>query len=171
MATDDPFKTNARQLAIILSQEDDVQKLWTTEELAAIWKHQLAASIEFDLGGLEPAPAAQLNALLTPQGFSVRSFGELLRHANPAVELLELVKQFGKAHLNHPQSPIPREVSTVLYYAAIVAALLRCGKRITALDNEALRYGVEKAVEQPWLDETTRTTLRGGLGVLSAQCA
>jgi hypothetical protein len=93
----------------------------------------------------------------------LKSFGDLLYHPNPLPELLELAKEFAKEHRADAESPLPREVATVLYYASIAAALARCGRRITRHDDATLRKGFQWGCEQPWVDEATRGLLREGL--------
>ena len=62
-----------------------------------------------------------------------------------------------------PDGAFPPEVGTLLYYAAIVAARLRHGRRITGMTDEDLRNGIEWAMQLPWLDEATRDLFREGL--------
>src|SRR6266545_5581568 len=105
MTTIDPFRTSSSQLAPLFELKDeDVQTLWRPDELGAIWQHQITASFAFDLGGLNDLLAAELDALVTPAGQTVKTFAELLQHPNPPVVLLDVVKQFAKAHLGHPES-------------------------------------------------------------------
>ena len=55
---------------------------------------------------------------------------------------------------------ISDEVASVLYLLAIVVARRRCGRQISGLDAESLRYGLDWAQRQPWLDEATRGLFR-----------
>jgi hypothetical protein len=72
------------------------------------------------------------------------------------MELLELAKDFGKALRLDSSCGVPAEVATVIYYASIVAARVRLGRRISDLDEAALRRGVEWTLAQPWLDAAMR---------------
>jgi RNA polymerase sigma-70 factor (ECF subfamily) len=130
-----------------------------------------------------PAPpadaAAQLRQALAAQlpldleagvkGPVPNSLGELLHHPGPPPELLELAKDFAKDNRIDPESPLRREVATVLYYAAIAAALARCGRRITRSDDDTLRRGFQWGCEQSWVDEATRQLLREGLRLLDGR--
>ena len=49
-----------------------------------------------------------------------------------------------------------------MYFATIVAAMIRCGRRITNLDDEAVLKGVEWSLRQSWLDDRTRALLADG---------
>src|SRR5205823_4989142 len=86
----------------------------------------------------------------------LNSFGDLLSHPRPPLELLELTKEFAKTSDTRASSPLPPEVATVLYYAAIVAARLRHGAGITGLGARDLRDGIAWALRQPWLDGRVR---------------
>jgi RNA polymerase sigma-70 factor (ECF subfamily) len=95
------------------------------------------------------------------------SFSDLLHQPNPVPELLELVKDFAKENRTDPESPLGREVATVLYYASIAAALVRCGRRITRQEDATLRQGFEWGCERPWVDERTRELLGTALRQLN----
>jgi hypothetical protein len=86
----------------------------------------------------------------------LNSFSDLFRHPKPPVALLKLTKEFAKSSDRRSASPLPPEIATVLYYAAIVTALLRHGSPISRLSLRALKEGVTWALEQPWLDEQMR---------------
>jgi hypothetical protein len=156
MSADELENTEPPRLAEMLSLDQRVGQIWQPEELAAILRHQLGARLDVDLGDLSEA-----YAIATPQGEAGRlrwevTFGELLSHPKPALPLLERAKRFAKACKSHPDGPLPTEVATVLYFACIIVAQLRCGKRISALDDESLIAGMEWALAQNWLDEAIR---------------
>jgi hypothetical protein len=90
------------------------------------------------------------------------SFGQLLHDPNPPLPMLELTHKFAKACRGNPDGPLPPEVATVLYYAAITVARLRCGRRISRLDDGALHEGLRWALEQEWLDDGTRSIFKEG---------
>jgi DNA-directed RNA polymerase specialized sigma24 family protein len=115
---------------------------------AALLQHCLAAPLPFDLGtgGEAPMPA---------------SLGELLHQPRPLPEVLEWAKDVAK-----DQATGAEKVGTVMYYACIAAALVRCGKRITTCDDATLRRGFEWGSSRPWVDEATRGLLREGLHAL-----
>jgi hypothetical protein len=158
MLSTDPFQTDPRSLAPLL---DDAASeiIWCADELGAVWRHQLAAAIEFDLGGWDATWGERLLALQTASGAPARTFGEILHHPQPDVELLVLVKEFAKAHWAHPGSLIPREISLALYYTAIAAARVRRGKVISSLDEATLIEGLRRVLGVPWLDDLTRSLL------------
>src|SRR5687768_14922488 len=154
--------TDAARLgrAIALGSRAEEGQHWSGDEIAAIYRHELTAPLHIELGAVDAATARRLKLVSASHGLLLRSMGELLHHPNPPVELLVMVKDFGKASLDHPDSPLPREVAGVLYWSAIAAALVRTGQRITSLADAKLRDGFAWAAAFGWLDEAGRALLR-----------
>ena len=144
------------------------KKLWEPGELGAILQHQLAAPLECDLARFDTDLDQRLRAAETAGGPPVKTFSDLLAHPNPPVELLERTKQFAKACRSHPDSPLPDEIATVLYFLAIIAALLKCERRITRMDDAALKYSLQWALKLDWLDGPSRELLESGRRALDA---
>jgi RNA polymerase sigma-70 factor (ECF subfamily) len=123
-------------------------------DAAGLLEQILKAPIPLDLG---------LNGSAAEQGLVGKSLSELLHSPSPVPEVLELLKDFAKENRTDPESPLGREVATVLYFVSIAVALVRCDRRITRHDDATLRQGFRWGVELPWLDEPTRGLLREGL--------
>ena len=153
-------------LSDFLAPDELGKRIWRASELGAVLSHQLSAPVGFDLGRLAPTLADRLRVASAAEGLLLRSFNDLFQHPCPHVELLLLVKDFAKRHLAHPASPLPPQIARVLYFASISVALVRCGRRITRLDDARLRGGIEWAMAQPWVDESTRGLLSQGLDAL-----
>lgn len=160
-------KSDPKLLARVMELGTAGQRLFAPEELGAILEHQLAAPVQFDLEALEPGVGGRLARLAESQGLLLRSFGDLLLHPYPPVELLVLTKRFAKAYGSHPDSPLPREISMLLYYASILVALMRCGQRITELDDSVLREGATWLIAQGWVDPRMKALLKEGVSTLS----
>ncbi len=155
------------QLATLLDLEtDNADRLWRDEELGAILRHQMTAPLQVDLINLERGLAVKVRNLAESQGLTLKSFGDLLAHQNPPVELLKVTKDFAKACRMSPRGPLPREIATVLYFATIAAALVRCRRRITGLSDADLADGLRWILARPWLDTPTRALLEEGLALL-----
>ena len=154
-------------MAALLDTGSGEERIWHPDELEAILKHQLSAPIEVDLVSLERHLAARLRLAAASQGLLLKSFGDLLHHPNPPLELLKLTKDFAKACRLSRGGPLPREIATVLYFASIVVAMVRCRRRITRLDDADTRQGVEQCLAQSWLDAATRQLLEDGLKALA----
>jgi hypothetical protein len=146
-------------LAALLAAGELPAGLWRPEEMAAVFRHQLAAPLVVDLGGLAPPAERRLAALAAAQSAPAQSFADLLRHQSPPLALLELVKDFAKSNAEHPENGLPKEIAAVLYYACIAAALLRLKARISKLSDADLSRGLRWAAGQPWLDEETKQLL------------
>jgi len=141
MSAGEMGKTDPKRLAAMLGL-DSSGRQFSDEELGAVLRHQLLALLRTDLPG-EAAAAGE------------KTFKDLLADPRPALETLTRLKEFAK-EARKAGGKLPEAVATVLYFASIAAGLLRCGKRITQLDDNAIRGGVEWALGLPWLDESLK---------------
>jgi hypothetical protein len=117
------IRSDPERLARVFAVTLDDHPTYRREELGPILQHQLSATIEFDLGSLDPGSQRLLRAAAAcsePGG--IRTFRDLFFHDHPPTQLLQLTKDFAKNHLNHPDSPLPPEIAVILYYASIIAA-------------------------------------------------
>ena len=154
-----PGAGEAQSLSEMMGAGADETGLWEPEELAAILKHQLTAPIAFDLSYAAEGPPPRVDVISPSEGPSIETFSELFHHPRPPVGLLEQIKQFAKSCRNRANSPLPDEIASVLYTLSIIVAMTKCGRRITKSDDQTLRYGVDWALDQTWLDEPTRGLL------------
>ena len=161
------FDTDRHQLATLLNLSPDAERLWCDDELGALLRHQMTAPMQVDLINIERGLALKVRNLAEAQGLTLKSFGDLLAHPNPPVELLKIAKDFAKACRLSPHSSVPHEIASVLYFACIAAALVRCRRRITGLTNDALAEGFRWVLSLPWLDIPTRTLTEESLQFLS----
>jgi hypothetical protein len=161
------FKSRAKKLATLMATGEERADLWRPEELAAIFRHQMSAPVMVGLGAFDPRTATRLRTLGEAQGLLLRSFDDLFHHPAPPIELLELVKDFAKANLDHPESGLPREIAAALYYASIAAALVRLDARISQLPDADLQRGLRWAMGQAWLDEKAKELLTQASGKVS----
>jgi hypothetical protein len=152
--------TDNKSLAALLDLPPGGERLWRDEELGAILRHQLTAPLQVDLINLERGLAVKVRTLAESQGLVLKSFGDLLAHPNPPIELLKITKDFAKACRLSPHSPLPREIASVLCFASIAAALVRCRQRITGLSNEAIAEGLQWVMKRPWVDAPTRALVQ-----------
>jgi hypothetical protein len=158
--------THSVSLARVANQEPGPWHSFSDDELGTLWLEQLSAEIQFSRHVITGELARKLVGMASHGTPLPNRFGDLFRHPNPPVELLEYTKQLAKRAPHRPDSPM-HKVSTVLYYTSIVAALLHCGgRRITGLDDAALQFGIEWVLEQPWLDAYTRRLFTEATGQL-----
>jgi hypothetical protein len=161
------FKSPPKSLAAFMAAGDEHARLWRTEELGAIFRHQLAAPILVDLGGFDPATAGRLKILGDAQNLLLKSFLDLFLHPVPPVELLTLTKEFAKSNMDHPDSSLPKEVAAELYYASIAAAFVRLDRRISQLSDTELEKGFKWAKDQRWASPPIQDLLAHALNKVS----
>jgi hypothetical protein len=159
MATLDGASAGPRSLACLL-QVDDLG-LWNVTELGPILEHQLDAPLDLDLDLRTMAEQAgdRPDSGSERVGAEIRTFRQLLLHPHPPGAWLNRVKQFAKDCRSQPDGPLPHEVATVLYLAAIAAARGKCHQRISTLDDAAWQRAVEWALAQTWLNAGIRELL------------
>ena len=92
----------------------------------------------------------------------IESLERLFEIARPPVELLRLVKDYAKSHLFTPgaisnDSAGERVAFRVIYLASIASASVRCGERISSLDDATLRKQFGWATRISALPESLRT--------------
>lgn len=163
--SDNATKNRRERLAEALGIGSDNTRLWQPNELEAMFRHQMASPVAFDLEGCDRNLAANLKILTAAQGLLVRSFGDLLRHPHPPLDLLRLTKDFAKRNRDNPESLIPAEIADALYYLSIAAALVQCGKRITRLTDAQLQGGFAWVEAQNWIDDETKDVARKAMRV------
>jgi hypothetical protein len=155
------------RLANLLKIDEHFDPAWSPADLKAILIHQLSASVMAELRQArlkerDAADAAVVAAV--PQSLT---FADLLNQPNPPLALLGMVKSFAKSLRLRRNSPLPPEVATALYYAAIAAALLRHRHRLSKLDDSTLADGFRWASVQEWIPEGMRLLFEAAIGHLS----
>jgi hypothetical protein len=131
---------------------------WSAHDLRVILRHQLATRLESDLGDLseelrEPAARAM-------------TFANLLQLPQPPLSLLRRAKVFAKACKLDSDGPLPEEVATAIYFAVIAAALIRCGERISRLNDVALAAAMRWVLAKEWVDDMILELMKQSLAVL-----
>ena len=150
------------RIAGLLDANPSPRSAWSPEEIGLILRHQLASPVSDGLGLPSPSAPALHDVLL-------KSAGDVLRDPCPPVEVLDHMRRYAKRQRSDRSSAVPPEVPTAIYYAAITAAMMRRGTRISDLDNAQLRDGLEWLVGQVWLDETTRALFAEGLAAVTLE--
>ena len=156
MTQDDLDRSDPARLAEALSIHPATTDKISGQELGAILEHQLATPLEIDLGDVPKSQNAP------------RTLGELLTGPSPPpLELLERAKSFAKFCKSSPDSPLPAELGSVLYFALIAKAAITHGQRISALSDVELADGFRWSLQQPWVTHGVRELLEKGLVNLS----
>jgi hypothetical protein len=82
--------------------------------------------------------------------------------------LLRRAKLFAKACKLDADGPLPEEVATVLYFALIAAALIRCNERISRLDDVALVAAMRWVLGKEWVEDSVHALMRDTLAVVES---
>jgi hypothetical protein len=142
------------------------QRVWGPSDFGALFLHELDTPLGVELDGI--GQAATSDGRVGVLGTGRMTVGQLLHHSAPPLDLLVRLKDLAKRARHDPQSHLPEDVAAALYAAAIAAALLRHGRRITAMSSAALSTHLAWAAKRPWLDPATRDILAEALGTISA---
>jgi hypothetical protein len=160
-----PVEPNPLAISTLLDFRDVTRHAWATEELAAMFRHQLAAPLQLSLGVLSAEVAHQLRVADPPLN-PLMTLGQLFSHERPPIELLKLVKRFAKICRGDPNNPLPSEIVMMMYYGSIAAALTRAAMPISDLPAGALRRGIKWMSNQSWVTAEMRELLREALARL-----
>jgi hypothetical protein len=147
------FKSSPDQLAEVLNFEVAWPNPWTEADLPAMFRHQMAAPIAFDLKTL-----ARSETVLTEAAKEgIRTFENLLQHPHPPETLLSLAKDFFKTIAGPIDSRLAgQQVAYVFYLLAILVARERLGRSLTRLSDAELLRGVEWGATRTWIDAGSR---------------
>lgn len=121
MSHEDIQRTDPRLLARFMAAPDE-RDTWAAQDLAAMVRHQLAAPLVSDLEAAFAGSGPRVAALAASSAPPIASFGDLLAHPSPPVELLGLVKDLAKSVADGHGDAWPHEVASYFYFASIAAA-------------------------------------------------
>lgn len=179
----DPTTESGELVAALCQAAPDVleglrQHLWG--ELPSTTRHEAPLNLAADFAELwgsltvrgGDSGAILRDLLAAPLQFpdkendSIEVIRDLFGCNNPPLDALLLVKDLSKEQRHDPDSPLPAEVSTALYYGAIAAALVGHGVTISEHPPMTLRQGLAWLQEQPWAEERLRALAAQALAVL-----
>ena len=160
------FESPAGGLRTMLDEAAAEDRLWSETDLGDVLRHQWAAPLAVDLGGMEARQAERLELLAASKGLLLRSFGDLMSNAHPPLALLELTKEFAKRCLHSPHAALPDDVARVMYFASIAAALAHAGRRISKLADDDIVAGIDWALSKSWVSDDARAVLKAGRDAL-----
>ena len=104
-----------------------------------------------------PTVLARLRRDLLPLGG--RSIGEILSDPDMDLPALSMVKVYGKRiAAGNPSGP-KHAAAVAVYYAAIAAALIRHGERITTHSPSYLKASLRELSNAPWVGEKLSSLL------------
>ncbi len=164
MTEPDIQRTGRRQLARLWQCDTDPVGAWRPEELAAMFKHLLASPLVAVLDRLDRPLPEYVQQGEAASGGKIETFGDLFRTPQPPLEVLHLVKRYGKHAGN--DGALPVDLAAVLYAAAIAAGLVRWGRRISSADDRGLQSRFEWAASRTWIDPDTQGLLEAAIAQL-----
>lgn len=141
----DLSQTHPSRLSALMGLDSE-ESLWSESDLAAILRHLLETPL-----------SAQ-----TADPHHRQTFGQLLASRRPSIEHLRIVKEFAKSARKDPNLGLPSPVATVIYYATLISARLRCKQAISQLSDTELRDGIDWALSLNWLPDPVTHLLRAG---------
>jgi len=141
--TRDLTQTHPSQLSALMGLDSE-ESLWSESDLAAILRHLLETPISAQTG----------------QSHHRQTFGQLLAARRPSLEHLKTVKEFAKSARKDPNLGLPADVATVIYYATLAAARLRCKKAISQLSDAEFRDGIDWTLSRAWLNDSLTPLFR-----------
>jgi hypothetical protein len=139
----------AAQVAQMLELDDFVP--WSEQDAAAALRHQLAAPLLLDLlsHGVVESRLEELAARMARRNQpSTQSFLAQLTSPTPVFDVLDAIKHVAREHRDDPASPLRGAPATVLYFAAVAAALVGCRARLSGLPDAELLSGFRWAERQ-----------------------
>jgi hypothetical protein len=136
-------------------QEPGIRQDEADAELRRLWLEQIDGEIRFEGRFLTATMTSKLVDIAVRGATIPAQFRVLFSQPDPPIEMLEYAKRLAKGVRHRPDSLADR-VATALYYCAIAAALVRCRRRITELDDAALAFGINWVLSQNWIDADTR---------------
>ncbi|MCX6928561.1 MAG: hypothetical protein NT154_35930 [Verrucomicrobia bacterium] len=151
-------KGTAAQLSQILDLGERVHE-WKEQDLPAMLQHQFAAPLDFDLRSQELAGGearSREKTLTGAAGVRIETFGDLLTHPAPPLELLKLAKEFFKWRTQACKKDSPEWRIAYLFYLLTLLAAGKHASRLSSLSPRALLTGAKWALEQSWIDPQTR---------------
>ncbi len=131
-----------------------------------MFANELSQPVRLLFDSPEIPEANDFRNLAESYGLIGKRLGELLHHPRPPVKLLEIAKRFARARRERREDPLPTEVATVLYFAWIAVALVRCRRRITGLGDEQVLEGIRWSLDQSWVDRKTCELLHAALSCI-----
>ncbi|HZL36169.1 MAG TPA: serine/threonine-protein kinase [Tepidisphaeraceae bacterium] len=146
-------RADARGLSTLLELRIDSQSLWSADELAALWRHQLSSPIV--------DPANERNSDLpqaAPAGESAPpTFGALLHDSALPISALESARRLAERWRDDPRHSVPTAISRLLHCALASADALRTDRAL--LSHARLGDELAWAAAQPWIDDKTQALL------------
>ena len=157
----DLSRTDVHNLSALLSVGEDESPDWFERDFADMLDHQMRRTLRSAFEDAGPLWSGALERFL-PSRPSL-TFREALTSPETPIEVLDLLKRYGKLLWRDKAAEIPREVARILYLSAIAGALVHHGKLISSLNKADLRYHLQTQSEAAWVFEPIKSLLARAL--------
>jgi hypothetical protein len=158
-----PGESTHVNLSKLFNAEPERDELWDPSELQLVLDDHLKVPLVDVLAELNE-DTTQLVALARKTAGSsdepLKALGDLFAHPAPPIELLDAVKRWGRRATRDEASSLPSEITSLVYFAAIAAALVRHNQRISKSDDATLQYGFDRVLRQPCRHERLVALIR-----------
>jgi DNA-directed RNA polymerase specialized sigma24 family protein len=125
--------------------------LWSADERMQLLDHLLRQPLAVILNDLDDGiPLLLARAEAAKSGEPLTTLNDLFGHSSPPLELLNGIKRWARRAVRDDASYLPSELCSLIYFAAIAAALVRYDRRITKSDDTTLEFGFRRVLMQPW---------------------
>jgi hypothetical protein len=98
-------------------------------------------------------PLAEALRGFSQVGTQSTTLAAVFTEPDTSLELLTAIKERSRRSTRAPEPPLPSDIASLLYFAAIAAAHLRHDQWISKLDPTLLRQGIEMLLAKSWLGE------------------
>jgi hypothetical protein len=158
--------TTESLLRLMEADEAAPERAWRPEDRAAMLRHEFSTPLRQAAERLPRGEVSEalVRRLQSPELQSL-TLGELIAQPAPAAELLDLVKRVARTAKSHAD-PAVQDMATVLYYASVLTARVKCAMPISRLSDAELATGARWVLGQPWVEEPLRPMIQAALAAL-----
>jgi hypothetical protein len=149
----------------------DSEESWSATDLAELWRQQLELPLELEPAGLSPTEVEHSVAALLNERLLVRSLRDVLAMPAPPLALLRGLKDWAKSALANKQRNLPEQTLHAIYWLSVALSLIRHQIRLTSLEDQQLRNGMEWLASQNWLDAESLACAKAELLALDSSRA
>lgn len=154
--------------SVIVDNKSQSDRLWSTDELQQLLDHQLKQPLIGMLTSVDKDAASKLEEIREgSSGEPLVTLGDLFRHSLPPLYILDTVKRWARRASRDGNVNLPSSISSLLYFAAIAAALLKHRARITKSDDVTLRLGFQQVLAQSPTDGHLTSLIQLAVSVLA----
>lgn len=151
----------SHSLVFLLSEGDGPSETWSTRDLGAILKHQLATRLDADLPARTGKDCSR-DSRDQASACACTTFADLLRCQRPSAALLRNAKDFAKDSAAGT-GPLPKEVARFLYVLVVLKAR-NCGAAgVSKLGETEISRLAHLSLTADWLPAAERDLLRASL--------